>query len=71
MNKGFAEVDHTITLNYEEYAKMGISSVYVNDWASKKLYKEQAATVAKAVDERSVNYCRANRQKIAKKELTG
>ena len=51
MNKGFDELDHRVTMNYEDYAKMGISSVYVNDWASKNLSKEQAAAVAKAVNE--------------------
>lgn len=56
MNKGFDELDHRVTMNYEDYAKMGISSVYVNDWASKNLSEEQAVAVAKAVDERIYGY---------------
>lgn len=64
MNKGFDELDHTITLNYEEYAKMGISSVYVNDWASKNLSEEQAAAVAKAVDERIYGYVKRQEEQL-------
>ena len=64
MKKGFDELDHTITLNYEEYAKMGISSVFVNDWASKNLSEEQAAAVAKAVDERIYGYVKRQDEQL-------
>ena len=56
MDKGFHELDLRVTMNYEDYAKMGISSSFVNDWASKNLSEEQASAVAKAVDEKIYGY---------------
>ena len=56
INKALDELEHTGSLDYEDYAKMGITLAYLKDWAGKNLSEDKAAAVTNAVEERFYSY---------------
>lgn len=56
MNKALDELEHTGSLDYEDYAKMGITSAYLKDWAGKNLSEDKAAAVTNAVEDKFYSY---------------
>ena len=56
LNTALDDLEHTGSLDYEDYAKMGIKSAYLKDWAGKNLSEDKAAMVANAVEEKFYSY---------------